>query len=131
MGIEDRETLARLGPHFQSTMESLAGTDSVRNIWNDFVDILITELHLKPSNSRARTPITGLQYLRVRSQVARNQLVPGLTCHQAKGKEWGTVAVRLEENDAAALYSGLVLQDEEHRSLYVALTRARRHTVAL
>lgn len=40
------------------------------------------------------------------------------------------VAIRLEDNDAAALRTGLVPQVEEHRSLYVALTRARRLTIA-
>ncbi|MFF5313074.1 UvrD-helicase domain-containing protein [Streptomyces massasporeus] len=131
LDIADREALARLRPHLESTVESLAGTNSVRSIWDDFVDILIAELHVKPPKRHARTPLTGLQNLRTRSQVARDQLVPGLTCHQAKGKEWGTVGVRLEENDAVALHNGLVLEYEEHRSLYVALTRARRRTIAL
>ncbi|MFE1310494.1 3'-5' exonuclease [Streptomyces sp. NPDC058755] len=129
LGIADREALVRLHPHLQSTVESLTGANRVRRIWNDFVDILITKLPVKPSNKHARTALAGLQNLRARSQVARDQLVPGLTCHQAKGKEWDTVGVRLEEN-AAALYNGLVLECEEHRSLYVALTRARRRTVA-
>lgn len=42
----------------------------------------------------------------------------------------GTVDIRPEENDAATLYSSLVLEDEEHGSLYTASTQARRRTVA-
>lgn len=56
--------------------------------------------------------------------MARDQLMPGLTCHQAKSREWDTGGIRLEENDAAVLNKGLVPEDKEHRSLYVALTRA-------
>jgi DNA helicase-2/ATP-dependent DNA helicase PcrA len=62
--------------------------------------------------------------------VARDQLVPGLTCHQAKSREWDTVGIRLEENDAAVLHKSLVPEHKERRSLHVALTRARRHTIA-
>lgn len=131
LGITDRDALTRLRPHLQSTVESLAGTERMRNIWNDLVDTLVTELSLEPSDKHARSPLSGLQQLRARSQVAGDQLVPGLTCHQAKGKEWGIVGVRLETSDAAALQNGLVLEVEEHRSLYVALTRARRLTVAI
>lgn len=131
LDITDPDALARLRPRLQSTVELLTGVNGVRSIWDDFVDILITELSIKSSDMHARAPLTGLKNLRARSQVAGDQLVPGLTCHQAKGKEWGTVGVRLEENDAAALYNGLVPENEEHRCLYVALTRARRLTIAL
>jgi DNA helicase-2/ATP-dependent DNA helicase PcrA len=131
LGITEGDVLVRLRPHLQSTLEALAGTNTVRSIWRDFVDMLITELPVQSLVRHDRVPLTGLQNLRARCQVRRDRLVPGLTCHQAKGREWDVVGIRLEENDVAALRTGLVRQVEEHRSLYVALTRARRLTTAL
>ncbi|WOZ03396.1 ATP-binding domain-containing protein [Streptomyces violaceoruber] len=131
LGITNRDVLEQLRPHLHHTLEALAGTDSVRSVWRDFVNVLITELPVKSLITHGRVPLSGLQSLRARSQVRHDRLVPGLTCHQAKGREWDAVGVRLEESDVAALHTGLVLQVEEHRSLYVALTRARHLTVAL
>ncbi|MFJ8194116.1 ATP-binding domain-containing protein [Streptomyces sp. NPDC096094] len=62
---------------------------------------------------------------------AHERLVPGMTCHRAKGREWDRVEVRLEEADAAALHKGLDPADEAHRSLYVALTRARHRSLVV
>ena len=57
--------------------------------------------------------------------------VPGLTAHQAKGREWETVAVRLAASEEAALQAGLSVEDDTHRKLYVACTRARQDTIAV
>ena len=48
-----------------------------------------------------------------------------MTIHQAKGREWDRVGVRLRESDAARLTAGLDRNIESDRVLYVALTRAR------
>lgn len=56
---------------------------------------------------------------------ARDPLVPGMTIHQAKGREWDHVGVRLTDNQVTRLHAGLDRDDEEDRKLYVALTRAR------
>lgn len=66
--------------------------------------------------------------LRLRS---RGQLVPGMTIHQAKGREWDRVGVRLTANQAGRLRAGLRRDDEEDRKLYVALTRARYEVCAV
>lgn len=52
-------------------------------------------------------------------------LVPGMTIHQAKGREWDFVGVRLTETEAGRLAAGLDQSVESDRALYVALTRAR------
>jgi DNA helicase-2/ATP-dependent DNA helicase PcrA len=57
------------------------------------------------------------------------RLVPGLTTHQAKGGEWEVVGVRLADSERAALAGGLSVDDDMHRKLYVACTRARGRTV--
>ncbi|WP_274563745.1 ATP-binding domain-containing protein [Streptomyces spiramyceticus] len=58
-------------------------------------------------------------------------MVPGLTCHQSKGREWNTVAIKLSSADISALGLGLDPTEADHRALYVALTRARLNTLAL
>ncbi|TSB31564.1 3'-5' exonuclease [Streptomyces benahoarensis] len=73
----------------------------------------------------------ALANLRTRLEDAREGLVPGMTCHQAKGREWDRVGVRLKEADAAALRRGLDPTDEAHRALYVALTRPHHLSLAV
>jgi DNA helicase-2/ATP-dependent DNA helicase PcrA len=55
-------------------------------------------------------------------------LVPGMTIHQAKGREWNHVAVRLSESEQEALGRGLSHEREPDRMTYVACTRARKQT---
>lgn len=59
------------------------------------------------------------------------KLVPGMTIHQAKGREWNHVGVRLTAEQHARLEAGLDCDDESDRALYVALTRARYGVVHL
>ncbi|MCC7365280.1 MAG: UvrD-helicase domain-containing protein [Dehalococcoidia bacterium] len=83
---------------------------------------------------RPRALATGpeeRQLMRLRALAQRasgdvNLLVPGMTIHQAKGCEWDRVGVRLSASHVARLRAGLSDSDETARSLYVALTRARR-----
>ncbi|MDP9607987.1 UvrD-helicase domain-containing protein [Streptomyces demainii] len=131
LGIRDDNTLAELRPHLQTALERLAGQQDLGGIWTTLVDALLTKMPTKPTGKHERTPLTGLKNLRTRLHVAREQLVPGLTCHQAKGRQWDKVGIRLEETDAAALLNGLDPGNEHHRSLYVALTRARHLSLAV
>ncbi|HSH62480.1 MAG TPA: UvrD-helicase domain-containing protein [Acidimicrobiales bacterium] len=57
-------------------------------------------------------------------------LVPGMTIHQAKGREWDRVGVRLGADELSRLMAGLGQGVESDRALYVALTRAR-HAVGM
>lgn len=56
------------------------------------------------------------------------QYVAGLTFHQAKGREWCSVDVVLDANARQILQSGLDKAEEEHRRIYVGLTRASEAT---
>jgi DNA helicase-2/ATP-dependent DNA helicase PcrA len=68
----------------------------------------------------------------LRGRLARGKrLIPGMTIHQAKGREWDSVGVRLSEQQRAALADGLQPERETHRQLYVACTRARYRTRAV
>jgi DNA helicase-2/ATP-dependent DNA helicase PcrA len=48
-----------------------------------------------------------------------------MTIHQAKGREWDRVGVRLTDGEISRLAAGLDRNVEPDRALYVALTRAR------
>lgn len=55
----------------------------------------------------------------------RQRLVPGMTVHQAKGREWTNVAVHLGPAQLGRLASGLEEGRAGDREIYVALTRAK------
>jgi DNA helicase-2/ATP-dependent DNA helicase PcrA len=61
----------------------------------------------------------------VGERLRRGNLIPGMTIHQAKGREWGSVGVVLTRQDAEILSNGLKPLTDDHCILYVALTRAR------
>ena len=52
--------------------------------------------------------------------------VPGMTVHQAKGREWDRVGGRLTVPQLERLASGLAVDEADDRLIYVALTRAKR-----
>ena len=56
----------------------------------------------------------------------RRAMVCGMTVHQAKGKEWHAVGVRLRQGQTERLASGLSEDNADDRVLYVALTRAHQ-----
>jgi DNA helicase-2/ATP-dependent DNA helicase PcrA len=58
-------------------------------------------------------------------RVRAPRVVPGMTIHQAKGREWDHVGLRLSEAEVRTLAGGLSQDIEGNRALYVALTRAR------
>jgi DNA helicase II / ATP-dependent DNA helicase PcrA len=75
---------------------------------------------LKPVQEAAR--VEELSALRVR--LLQDDLIPGLTVHQAKGGEWPRVGVYLTETEADLLASGLEELEDDDCVLYVATTRA-------
>ena len=56
----------------------------------------------------------------------RGGCIPGMTIHQAKGKEWKTVGVTLKHSQVDRLRAGLDESTPDDRAVYVALTRARQ-----
>jgi DNA helicase-2/ATP-dependent DNA helicase PcrA len=59
-------------------------------------------------------------------RLGQAELIPGMTIHHAKGREWDHVGVRLSDADQWQLARGLSHQRSSDRRLYVALTRARQ-----
>lgn len=62
----------------------------------------------------------------LRRRLRKSQLVPGLTVHQAKGREWDSVGVILTDAESSRLGAGLSQGNDADRRLYVAFTRARK-----
>ncbi|MGA4545618.1 3'-5' exonuclease [Uniformispora flossi] len=108
----------------------LADSDDLAVTLADLSAVIAAESPVKMPR-RHPDHINRLQQLRARLLRPVDGLVLGLTTHQAKGREWDTVAVRLENSDTLALRSGLNRENEDHRKLYVALTRARNRSLAL
>lgn len=54
--------------------------------------------------------------------------VAGLSFHQAKGREWSAVDVVLDAKSQQIVLAGLDSSDEDHRKLYVGLTRGSEST---
>ncbi|ALO12643.1 ATP-dependent DNA helicase Rep [Streptomyces venezuelae] len=131
LGVEETEAFEELRPDLQSALQRLSSQDDLAEIWTALVGTVAAKSHIELSERHKRTPRKALGHLRMRLEVSHERLVPGLTCHQAKGREWDKVGVRLEHSDAAALRKGLDSEDEAHRALYVALTRARHLSVAV
>ena len=64
-------------------------------------------------------------------RIVAARVVPGLTVHQAKGREWSDVGVVLADGELTRLGNGLSQGSEADRRLYVALTRARLSSVRI
>ena len=54
--------------------------------------------------------------------------VPGLSFHQAKGREWRRVDVVLDAEARQIVGAGLDSTNEDHRKIYVGLTRGSHST---
>ncbi len=78
--------------------------------------------------SSERRQIDRLEKLAVRLSVSA-PLVPGLTIHQAKGREWDRVGIMLSQGESYRIGRGLCRESESDRKMYVALTRARQEVV--
>lgn len=57
-------------------------------------------------------------------RMGQARVVAGMTVHQAKGREWRIVGIRLTATEVARLAAGLKQSHSDDRVLYVALTRA-------
>jgi DNA helicase-2/ATP-dependent DNA helicase PcrA len=128
LGITDIEAVRRLEPALKSVLETLAagGTPGLRIAYQQLVGAMGSE-------TRRPFPAVHWSYTRrletLRSRLTHSgQLVAGMTVHQAKGREWDRVGVKLSDDEQAILASGLDVGNERHRQLYVACTRARFST---
>ncbi|MGW4728695.1 UvrD-helicase domain-containing protein [Streptomyces shenzhenensis] len=127
LGI-DAEALERLRPSLQQLITDLAGSVGIAEIWSALNDVVGAETQRKLPKKRNHYHTARLENLRARLHAVGNRLIPGLTAHQAKGREWNHVGVLLTNSECEDLAAGLVQNREDHRTLYVALTRAKQAT---
>lgn len=130
LGLTDQAALVRLEPALDSLLTTLKAATTPaerRAIRAGLIDVVRSESERDfPGIHWSHT--ARLKLLATRLQ-GPGRLVPAMTVHQAKGREWDRVGIRLREEERAALSQGLNKDVEDHRRLYVACTRARYGTV--
>lgn len=130
LGVAELETIRAFDAEFQGVLRILSAggseTSAVDAAWSGLKAIAADLTSKSLPNS---TPRKDLSRLRQRMLDSHSQLVPGMTVHQAKGHEWDGVGVILSDADVTHLAAGLQQGIEDHRVIYVALTRARSSTV--
>ena len=97
---------------------------TVTDVMTSLRDAAKVQGQRRPSlpGARVASRLDRLTLLREWLTVDR-RYVPGLSFHQAKGREWGRVDVALDATARATVASGLDETREGDRKLYVALTR--------
>jgi DNA helicase-2/ATP-dependent DNA helicase PcrA len=129
LGLDNEAIATTLRPYLASAAADLKDGHQPALVWQRLIASLADSVPVIATTQLARKPLSALARLQLR--LARDRLVPGLTCHQSKGREWNTVAVVLSPADASALRHGLDPARANHRALCVAFTRARLNTLAL
>jgi len=127
LGITDRTAVDRLEAPFAALLGTLTGATSKKH-FDDLYYSLIAAIDREsgrdfPPKSHANYT-SRLQRLAQRLSVD-GVCIPAMTVHQAKGRQWDRVGVRLTDSERATLAVGLHPAVESHRLLYVACTRAR------
>ncbi|WP_331749816.1 UvrD-helicase domain-containing protein (plasmid) [Streptomyces sp. NBC_01707] len=126
----ESQALGRLRPSLGTLLDDLAGTRDIDEILTSLKTVIGEESDRQIPRHH-KTHRVRLEQLRARLRIPAAQLIPGLTAHQAKGREWDRVGVCLSSAEQGALSHGLNSGNEDHRKLYVALTRARWTTLAI
>lgn len=131
----DPHVMRTAGPaQFSPVLAALAGgTDNdaqaaltlLRTTLRDMGSVNIT--NLTPAKMADRHG----RLVRLAQRLEKPDVIPGLTVHQAKGREWRRVGVLLTSGEHQRLMAGLSQDSETDRLLYVGLTRAREVTTDL
>jgi DNA helicase-2/ATP-dependent DNA helicase PcrA len=131
LAIADLDVPRQLEPELQEIAELLRipGRAALNAAYRRLVEVVATVSPrlLKPAHHAYTSRLAALG----ERIVYHGRLVPGLTTHQAKGREWNAVGVHLTPSERQALADGLTVHEDTHRKLYVACTRARYATVEI
>lgn len=131
LNVQDHDTPRKLEPALTEVVDILrpGGKDGVRAAYLRLVEVVgsVSARELRQPHHSHTKRLAQLQ----ERLAYPGRPVPGLTTHQAKGGEWGTVGVRLKPVEHAALAAGLELANDLHRKIYVACTRAHERTVEI
>lgn len=123
LGIIDPQALDELHEPF-AQIASLLRTTEAAKVWPHLVEA-IGLISPRKFPQQHHTHVKRLEHIRSRLLAQTPRFVPGITVHQAKGREWNHVAIHLTADETKILETGLHYGDEAHRKLYVALTRGR------
>lgn len=129
LAIDEADVPRQLEPDLQRVVEILLtpGEGAVKAAYEDLVRVikLVSPRELRRAHHAHTKRLTSI--------AARlspdDRPVPGLTIHQAKGREWDVVCVTPSESERDRLQQGLLVTEDTDRKLYVACTRARYLTV--
>jgi DNA helicase II / ATP-dependent DNA helicase PcrA len=145
----DEVTRARLGDSALNVSEALRclrrGADSldltavmgmlrdatvaVQDVMHELRDAAKVQEERRPSLPAARVESRLGRLTLLREWfTADRPYIAGLSFHQAKGREWAHVDVALDASGRGVVATGLDGANEEHRKLYVALTRGSHGT---
>jgi DNA helicase-2/ATP-dependent DNA helicase PcrA len=130
LGVPGIDVRLDLEPALNAIVLRLQSPDSADDIYRQLSDILKDVTGRSLNHAVVHADRTRIEELRQRVADV-GALVPGMTIHQAKGREWDYVAVRLDESETQALGRGLSHGVEIDRKTYVACTRARRRTFSV
>lgn len=131
LGLDDALVRAEGAERLAPVMTTLTSgiVDAPATAFAELKSVLIA-MGSKNITSLAAPKMTE-RYERLRKVSERATLaqpVPGLTIHQAKGREWRRVGVALSAAELVRLAAGLDETRDGDRTLYVGLTRAREST---
>lgn len=130
LGISHLDPRRDLEPHLNPVVQRLSSSDSpdeIHRALSEALDLAARRPLRNPMVSADRLRIEALQDRLMGAEA----LVPGMTIHQAKGREWDYVAVCLDRRERETLARGLSHEWEADRKTYVACTRARMRTFAV
>ena len=131
LAIEDTDVPRRLEPELQEIAEllRLPGKPALNAAYGRLIEVVATvsPREMRPAHHAHTSRLADI----ARRVVYPGRPIPGLTAHQAKGREWDVVGIRLMPSEGEALAGGLTVHEDTHRKLYVACTRARRTTVEI
>lgn len=133
LGLPDFDSTAPIAEDLEALLTSLATgepNDVGKALWPSLVQTVQTVAPRTIPSMRVHKNYWG-RLAQISERLHSASLVPGLTVHQAKGREWPVVGVRLSADNVAMLRAGLTGAAEPERQLYVALTRARLRTIAV
>ncbi len=132
LGLDRDRFLAEQDRALQPVVEALRGGAPPGDALDELRSVIASFGVTRPRRLAAAAEAERVaQLTRLAVRLDQDELIPGLTVFQAKGREWESVGVVLSRSQMDLLKSGLHALDDEHCVLYVALTRARRVCVRL
>lgn len=134
LGLDDERLRAAGASHLSAVLSTLAsGGPDAAPIGFEQLRATLLAMDSKPIKNLAPAKMSE-RYERLRiltERASAADVVPGLTIHQAKGREWRRVGIALSGPELARLGAGLDETREGDRTLYVGLTRACESTCSV